>query len=290
MSAAAPWLVIDSGRASLAAPGAAPRLLWTGALDAAPAAEAAGIVHRFIAAPPGVGEVATAVDRQALRVAGRFEPRDTELRLAALDRWPARPRHLVFDTPFFDALPPAARHYALPPELAAAHGLYRRGRHGPVHRRAAGAGRCVSVVLAECISVAALRDGAPVEVSCGVSGLEGVPGAHSVGDIDPAAVLYLVENLGLGIDGAARVLGSEGGLDGLDDEGLARSLLIHRLRRCIGSYAAVLGGLDDLVFSGADDALPRQVAAGLQHLGAAAHTRTTAWTPLTAAMASASNG
>jgi len=252
-------------------------------------------VHRLLAAPKGTPEAAPAdtLDPDALRFAGRFEPRDTECRLALLTR--ARADHpdlthwLVFDTPFFDALPDTARCYALPPELTAEHGLYRTGRHGPVHRRAAQPGRCVTVALTAAPTVAAIVDGRPVEISSGLSGLEGVPGNTTVGDIDPAAILYLVDALGLSLDDVERALRDEGGCVGVSaggDHGLAQSLLIHRLRRAIGSAVAVMDGLDSLVFAGeTGPAFIDSVTAGLGYLGLGDSVPVlhVDWTPVSAA-------
>jgi acetate kinase len=275
-------LTADNGRSPM----------WSGPLGALPPADVTAVVQRFVHAPDEVGEVADHVDEAALAAAGALEPWDTAPRLAAWReaqaKWLGVPQRLVFDTPFFRALPAAARTYALPPELAEAHGLYRRGRHGPVHRLAAPPGRCVSVVVAETVSVAALLDGQPREVSAGATALEGVPGAHTVGDIDPAAVLYLVDSLGLSLEAVEQALVADGGLEGVADAAdpdFAQRLLVHRLRRYIGAYAAVLGGLDHLVFSGADDALRSRVTAGLAYLGCGSTVSVvgSSWTPLTAA-------
>lgn len=252
-------------------------------------------VHRLLHAPTGTPEAtpADALDVDTLRFAGRFEPRDTERRLALLAK--ARAEHadlshwLVFDTPFFDSLPDTARYYALPAELTAEHGLYRTGRHGPVHRRAAQPGRCVTVALTASLTVAAIVDGRPLEISGGLSGLEGVPGNTTVGDIDPAAILYLVDALGMSLDDVEHALRDEGGYAGVaagGDNDLAQSLLVHRLRRAIGSAAAVMDGLDSLVFAGeTGPAFIDRVTAGLTYLGVGDTVPVlhVDWTPLTAA-------
>ncbi len=252
-------------------------------------------VHRLCHAPAGLPEVVPAeqVTPEALTFAGRFEPRDTQRRVtalgAALAAHPELTHYLVFDTPFFDDLPEVARHYAVAPELAAEHGLYRTGRHGPVHRRAAQAGRCVTVALTASPTVAAVRDGRPLEISGGLSGLEGVPGHSTVGDIDPAAILYLVDTLGMELDAVERALTLEGGYVGLsadDHHELAASVTVHRLRRAIGSAVAVMDGLDALVFAGeVQDEFVERVAAGLSYLGVGDRVPVVRvpWTPLTAA-------
>jgi acetate kinase len=273
--------------------------LWQGAPTDDPPGTPQRVVHRFIHAPRGGGETAAEANVDTLLAAGVYEPRDTLARLAALEtseeRWPALPRTLVFDTPFFRDLPAEARCYAIPQDLAAELDLFRRGRHGPVHRLGVRPGRCVSIVLAGETSVAALVDGAPVEVSCGVSALEGVPGETTCGDIDPAGVLYLVDNLGLTPEEAERALSLDGGLRGAADPADPDSgprLLIHRLRRYVGAYAALLDGLDALVIAGGDEPLAARLAAGLGYLGVGARVPVShsPWTPATAAAWVATQG
>lgn len=253
----------------------------------------AALVHRFPYAPDDVGEVVAAAEPEALLQAGRAEHAKTAARVELLAdcrrRWPNLPQPLVFDTPFFRHLPDAARCYAIPPELAAEHGLYRLGRHGAVHRLAVAeteAVRVVSVVVDREASVAALVEGEPVEVSAGLTALEGIPGGVTCGDVDAAVVLYLVDALGRSVDEAERALAVEGGLTGLSggretlrelrratdaSAELAIAQLVHRVKRYIGEYTAVMGGLEALVFCAErdyDDEMFRQtVVEGLGYLG-----------------------
>lgn len=273
-------LVVDANpartRLSRVALGAAPALLDTATVPPGTPPEPLDgptrVVHRFVHAPAEADEVVEAIEPQAVLRAGALEPTDTVARLAAWElfrqAWPAVPHGAVFDTAWFADLPDLARRYALPPALAAAHGLFRRGRHGPVHRRAAaltGAERLVSVCLDDDASVAALRDGRPIDIT---AGLGGVPGGTTVGDIDPAAVLHLVEELGLSVDEVEHLLRHESGLAGLPGA-IGRRLVAHRVRRHVGAAAALLGGLDGLVVTLADPMLldPEALATGLAHLG-----------------------
>lgn len=280
------YLVVDAALASLVVDG---QLAWAGPASELTDVSPDCVVHRFVHAPAECDECAPALPGRLeaeiaeLERAGRFERWELPARVASLRaaaaQFPGCRACYVFDTPFFRALPQVARCYALPQDLAIELDLFRRGRHGLVHRRAATAGRCVSVVLDGDVSVAALADGRPVEVSAGVSALEGVPGATTVGDIDPAAILYLVDRVGLSLDQVEQALVREGGLAASPD------LLVHRLRRYIGAYSAVLGGLDTLVFSGASPELAGEVAAGLTYLGVTP--TLSAWTVATAAAAAA---
>lgn len=271
------------------------------------------IVHRFPHAPAGVPEIAVPLDPSHLTAAGALEPDDTAARLAALDtaraRWPYLPHYLVFDTPWFDDLPDLARHYGIPPETESKLGLQRVGRHGPVHRlavRETRGRRVVSLFLGDESSAAAVVDGVPVECSAGATGLEGLPGAYTCGDVDPAALLYLMDNLGESLDRLVAAVSREGGWSGLAgatrlgelrrlqtaaaDDALA--LVIDRCRRVIGAFAAVMDGLDAIVVSGAaedvDAALVDDIVAGLDYLGVpdrVAVTRTSLTPALAAAIA-----
>lgn len=252
-------------------------------------------VHRFVVAPDGAPEVCADLDPAAVTAAGWAEPADTAARCAtyaqARAARPEQPHLVVFDTVFFDPLPAAARTYALPAELAERHGLRRRGRHGPLHRLAAAtARRVVSVYLGPEASVAALVGGSPVEVSAGLTAAAGIPGGTTCGDLDPAVVLYLADALGRSLDEIERALVREGGLTGYsrgratpaellaDDDAdarLALAALSHRVRRYVGAYAAVMGGLDALVFSAEPGyllpPLRDAIVAGLGYLGVGAH-------------------
>lgn len=262
-------------------------------LHATSAADIGLIVHRIPHAPDDTPEVVDDFDADAVRVAGRAEAAGTELRLrvwdAARKRWPEHRQVAVFDDVWFRGLPEVAKHAAIPAELEARHRLERRGRHGPLHRLAAeraGAARVVSVLLGPEASVAAVRDGQPLEISAGVTALSGIPGGRTCGDLDPAVVLYLADNLGFDLDTIERLLSVEGGLSGLGDgpdtlaalraagtesAELALRHQLHRVRRYIGAYAALLDGLDAVVVSGedddCDDRFLEELAAGLAYLG-----------------------
>jgi acetate kinase len=269
------------------------------------------VVHRFPHAPAGVGEVSEALDPVALLVAGELESADSVSRVAALafalEQRPDLPQLLVFDTPWFAALPEIARHYAIPPDAEARLGLRRVGRHGPVHRLASercSGGKLVSIFLGYESSAAAVVNGRPVEISAGATGLEGLPGSRTVGDVDPAALLYMMENVGDDLEQVATAVGAEGGWGGLagvrtlpdlrasatTEARDARLLLLDRCRRYIGAWAAVMDGLDGVVISGdadhVDHELIDELGAGLEYLGVPARVPLTL-TDLTPALAAA---
>ena len=185
----------------------------------------------------------------------------------------------VFDTAFHATLPRRARAYALPVPLAEKHGLRRYGFHGPSHqwvaRRAADFLaadirdlRIVTCHLGNGASAAAVEYGRSVETSMGMTPLEGLVMGTRSGDVDPGALLALARAEGLDLEGLDHLLNRESGLAGLSGVGndlrdiearaaegddrcrLAIQVFAHRLLKYIGAYAAVMGGVDAIVFTG----------------------------------------
>ncbi|MCB9778036.1 MAG: acetate/propionate family kinase [Alphaproteobacteria bacterium] len=214
---------------------------------------------------------------------------------------PDLPHVAVFDTAFHATLPRRARHYALPAELADRHGVRRYGFHGTSHayvaRRAAAwlgedprALRIITCHLGNGASVCAVEYGRSVETSMGMTPLEGLVMGTRSGDLDPGALLALMRAEGLDVDAADRLLNKQSGLLGLSGvshdlrdiearaaEGdercrLAIQVYAHRVRRYIGAYAAVMGGVDAIVFTagiGENSALMRdRIAQRMEWLGA----------------------
>lgn len=200
--------------------------------------------------------------------------------LAALRLARARldvPQVAMFDTAFHATLPPRAREYALPRAVRAGEGIRRYGFHGISHahvmrvvaehlRRAAEELRIVSCHLGNGASVAAIEYGRSVETSMGLTPLEGLVMGTRAGDLDPGALLHLLR-AGFDEPRLDALLNRESGLAGLTgtrdlrtieqraaqgDEAcrLAITLFAHRLRKYIGAYAAVMGGVDVIAFTG----------------------------------------
>ena len=205
----------------------------------------------------------------------------------------------VFDTAFFHDLPPAAATYALDREVAARHSVRRYGFHGTSHRyvsraaaellgRDVGELRQIILHLGNGASASAVLHGAPVDTSMGLTPLEGLVMGTRTGDIDAAVVLHLSRNAGMSIDEIDDLLNKRSGLKGLTghndmrevhrliatgdiDARVGLDVYVHRLRKYIGAYAAVMGGLDALSFTagvGENDAVVRaETASGLGFLG-----------------------
>ena len=205
----------------------------------------------------------------------------------------------VFDTAFFHDLPPAAATYALDRKVAAQHSVRRYGFHGTSHRyvsraaaellgRDVGELRQIILHLGNGASASAVVHGAPVDTSMGLTPLEGLVMGTRTGDIDAAVVVHLSRNAGMSIDEIDDLLNKRSGLKGLTghndmrevhrliaagdvDARVGLDVYVHRLRKYIGAYAAVMGGLDALSFTagvGENDAVVRaETASGLGFLG-----------------------
>ena len=213
-------------------------------------------------------------NRAALRVAGwvrRFLPH-------------AR-RFAAFDTAWFARLPEVARRYALPHELVERHGLRRYGFHGLAHgslwrayRGHAAGRRLVSLQLGAGCSIAAVRDGQPLDTSMGYSPLEGLVMATRSGDVDPGLLVELARAEKLTARNMNTLLTEHSGLLGVSgasgdmrellasDRPRARDaveLFCYRARKYVGAYLAVLGGADAIAFGGGIGECAAAIRAGI---------------------------
>lgn len=212
---------------------------------------------------------------------------------------PEVPHVLVADTAFFAGLPAASATYALNAEVAKAHQVRRYGAHGTSHQFvshavAAFLGRDLSELnqivmhLGNGASASAVRGGAPIDTSMGLTPLEGLVMGTRTGDIDPAVVVHLYRNAGLSIDEIDDVLNRQSGVKGLagvtdmrelhelieagnQDAKLALEVYLLRLKKYIGAYSAELGRLDVITFTAGigenDDIVRAGALAGLESWG-----------------------
>ncbi len=266
-----------------------------------------GVGHRVVhggalfSAPTRVDDAVEAAIEALIPLAPLHNPGNLAGLRAARALLPEVPHVAVFDTAFHATLPPRARTYALPAALSERHGLRRWGFHGTSHawvaaRAAEHLGeplerlRIITCHLGNGASAAAVEYGRSVETSMGMTPLEGLVMGTRSGDVDPGALLHLARAEGLDLDGLDRLLNRESGLAGLSGVGndlrdiearaaagdercrLALHVFAHRLRKYIGAYAAVMGGVDAVVFTagiGENSALIRHRAAQrLEFLGA----------------------
>lgn len=197
---------------------------------------------------------------------------------AAKEVFPKVPHVAVFDTAFHAQLPPHAFTYGLAHELYLQRGVRRYGFHGPSHQFMALSAaehlrtdlsrlKLITCHLGGGASVAAIDGGISVDTSMGMTPLEGLTMGTRSGDIDPAIPLLLARD-GMSPDAIDELLNRRSGLAGLSGLGpdfrdvqaaaergepqatLAIEVFIHRVRKYVGAYAAVLGGVDAIVFTG----------------------------------------
>ncbi|MEV5241163.1 acetate kinase [Streptomyces cinnamoneus] len=212
---------------------------------------------------------------------------------------PDLPQVAVFDTAFHTTMPESAARYAIDAATADAHMVRRYGFHGTSHayvsrETARLLGKDPSEVnvivlhLGNGASASAVRGGRCVDTSMGLTPLEGLVMGTRSGDIDPAVILHLSRNAGMSVDEIDSLLNKKSGLIGLCgdndmreirrriDEGdeqaaLAFDIYVHRLKKYIGAYYAVLGRVDAVAFTagvGENAAPVREAAvAGLEELG-----------------------
>jgi acetate kinase len=212
---------------------------------------------------------------------------------------PDVPHVAVFDTAFHATMPPEAYTYAVPADLARHLHLRKYGFHGTsyryVTRRSAEfLGLPVEQVnlivchLGNGASMAAIRHGASVDTSMGMTPLQGLPMGTRSGDLDPAVIWHLVRTAGFTLDDTDTLLNKQSGLKGMAgtqdmrevraladagdvDARLALDVYAYRVRGYIGSYLAAVPDVHAIVFTagiGEHDAdLRREVCQPLRHLG-----------------------
>lgn len=201
----------------------------------------------------------------------------------------------VFDTAFFRDLPKVAQSYGLPNELTEKYHLRRFGFHGFAHQGMAAAwaqvsdqacGRLVTMQLGSGCSMAAVLNGKPVDTTMGFTPNEGLLMSTRSGDVDPGLLTWLQRREGWSPDETDRVLNQDSGWLGVsgesknmadllksesEDAQLAIDLFCFRVRKTLGAYYAVLGGLDGIVMSGGiaehSATLRGRLLDGLEHLG-----------------------
>jgi acetate kinase len=260
------------------APGAVLEAL-AGKLHGAPEAIAHRIVHggtRFVQPTPLDGAALAAIE-QLSPLAPLHNPGALRWVKATRGLWgEALPQVAVFDTAFFARLPRVAAEYALPAHIGIERGVRRYGFHGLAHEslwrgwcalypQLPAGGRLITLQLGGGCSIAAIDRGRAVDTSMGFSPLEGLVMATRSGDLDPAVVPYLEQQLALTGEQVIGLLNERSGLAGVSardsdaatllargepDAQFAIELYCYRIRKYIGAYLAVLGGCDGIVFGG----------------------------------------
>lgn len=218
---------------------------------------------------------------------------------AALKNYPDVPQVAVFDTAFHQGMPPYAFHYAVPYELYKDYHIRRYGFHGTSHQfvskqAAIYLGRplkelnLITLHLGNGASAAAIKGGRSMDTSMGLTPLEGLIMGTRCGDIDPSLPFYIAQRSGLSFNDIDSLLNKESGLKGIcgandmreiisrakENDALAMlslDMFCYRIKKYIGAYYAVLGGIDAAVFTGGigeNAALVREKCCeGLEALG-----------------------
>ncbi len=255
--------------------------------------------HRIVhggphhAAPERVAPGLIAALRDAVPFAPLHLPGAIEVIEAVQARFPDLPQVACFDTAFHRTIPEVAARFPLSRDLWDA-GVRRYGFHGLSYEYIVGAlgrrakGRVIIAHLGNGASLAAVRDGKSVDTTMGFTPTGGLMMGTRSGDLDPGLILYLLNErrfdaakLEAAVNQAAGLLGVSGISSDMRTlaeskdprAAMAREMFCYYLRKYIGAMAAVLDGVDTLVFTGGigeHDAQVRwNVCAGLAHLGIA---------------------
>ena len=213
---------------------------------------------------------------------------------------PDIPQVGVFDTAFHQTMPDYAYMYALPYELYAKYGVRRYGFHGTSHRYVSQRvceflgckpeeKRIITCHIGNGASIAAVKYGKCVDTSMGLTPLEGLIMGTRSGDIDAGAVTYLMDKFQLDTKGITSLLNKKSGLAGVselssdfrdilagiaagnDKARLAKEMYTYRIKKYIGAYAAAMGGVDIILFTGGAGENQWEVregaTAGLEYMG-----------------------
>ncbi len=254
-----------------------------GILDNMQEIEAVGhrVVHGgedFSGSVPITKEVIRALE-QNIELAPLHNPPNLQGIYAVNELLPDIPQVGVFDTAFHQTMPKKAYLYGLPYELYEKYKIRRYGFHGTSHQYVARRAcevlhtdfnevKMITCHLGNGSSVAAINNGKSVDTSMGLTPNEGLIMGTRTGDIDAGALLYIADKENLSIDQMNQLINKKSGVLGISgispdmreleqaaDEGneraqLALDMFHYRVQKYIGAYAAALGGVDIIVFTG----------------------------------------
>lgn len=244
----------------------------------------AAVGHRVVHGGPNLTEPVLVDDEvlAAIEAASVVAPLHNPYAIAAMravrEQSPELPQIASFDTAFHAGMPRRARTYGIDQDVAKAHDIRRYGFHGLSHEYVSGVAarflerpladlRLVTLHLGNGASACAVEFGRSAETSMGATPLEGLVMGTRSGDVDAGALLALMRS-GFDADALDELLNKRSGLAGLsgvsgdlreieaaaaegDDRArLAINVFAHRARKYVGAYAAAMGGLDAIVFTG----------------------------------------
>ncbi|MCU4157675.1 acetate kinase [Carboxylicivirga sp. A043] len=213
---------------------------------------------------------------------------------------PSVPQCGVFDTAFHQTMPKEAYMYAIPQSLYKKYGIRRYGFHGTSHRYVSKRAcdilgvdyksqKIISCHLGNGASICAIKNGESVDTSMGFTPLEGLVMGTRAGDLDLGAVTYIMDKELIGTRSASVLFNKHSGMLGLtgissdmreiesaaaeghDGAVLGLEIYDYRIKKYIGSYAAAMGGVDIVVFTGGigenGDSTRAGVCEGLEFIG-----------------------
>jgi acetate kinase len=246
--------------------------------------ELAGVGHRVVHGgeafhePVRITEKVLNRIRELVPLAPLHNPANITGIEVVMEQVPDVPQVAVFDTAFHQSIPEHAYLYALPYILYEKHRIRRYGFHGTSHsyvsRKAAeylnrpyDELKMITLHLGNGASAAAIDHGLCVDTSMGLTPLEGLVMGTRSGDLDPAILFYLARETGMDITELDNLLNKESGLKGIcgnndmrsigklaaagDTQALlAFEIFCYRIKKYVGAYLAVLGGVDCLIFTG----------------------------------------
>ncbi len=192
---------------------------------------------------------------------------------------PNIPQVGVFDTAFHQTMPDYAYLYAIPYELYEKYGVRRYGFHGTSHRFVSGeifkylnmpvkGSKIITCHIGNGGSITAVKDGKSIDTTMGLTPLEGIMMGTRSGDIDGGAVTFLMEKEHLDSTGMSNLLNKKSGLLGIsgvssdmrevtasmeagnERAALAKKMYAYRIKKYIGAFAAAMGGVDVIIFTG----------------------------------------
>jgi acetate kinase len=203
----------------------------------------------------------------------------------------------VFDTAFHQTMPPVAYRYAIPQSFYSERGIRAYGFHGTSHKYVTAKtlqylkndkAKIITIHLGNGCSMTAVNAGVSIDTTMGFGPLNGLIMGTRSGDIDPSIIFHLVNQLGYSLDQVNNLLNKQSGMMGLtgfsdmrdilkgiaagnEQAELAYDMYAYRIKKYIGSYAAVLNGLDAIVFTAGvgenDSAIRQMICAEMDFLG-----------------------
>lgn len=234
--------------------------------------------------------------KQLFELAPLHNPANLEGIIVAEEVFSSAKQVAVFDTAFHQTMPEVAYRYAIPNYLLTENKIRAYGFHGTSHKyvseKAIGflekSSKIITVHLGNGCSITAVKDGKSIDHSMGFGPMNGLIMGTRSGDIDQSVIFYMVNTLGYQLSEVNTVLQKQSGMLGLTGHSdlrdiqtnaekgdlncqLALDMNVYRIKKYIGSYAAVLNGIDAVVFTagiGENSAYIRKsVCADMQFLG-----------------------